>query len=189
MRRGTIGGVALAAVLALGACGGGGTTAKSPTSTTQPEFDNASWDKAGPEPSTSAKMVCEREARDDIAASLGVKAARVTKPAWVRADHLLSCSYVYPRGKIVLTVKELSTGRETTAYFDSLLRKYRRTQKLNGLGQGAWILANGDVVVRKDYKVLLVDVTGIPADFAPTMGRSDVALNVAAVIMSCWVGA
>ena len=46
-------------------------------------------------------------------------------------------------------------------------QKYGTTQELNGLGQGAWVLKNNDVVVRKDYKVLLVDVTGIPADFAP----------------------
>jgi hypothetical protein len=43
--------------------------------------------------------------------------------------------------------------------------------------------------VRKDYKVLLVDVTGIPGNFAPAMRRSDVAVSIASVIMSCWTGA
>ena len=43
--------------------------------------------------------------------------------------------------------------------------------------------------MRKDYKVLLVDVTKIPADFAPAMTRSDVALNIGVAIMGCWTGA
>jgi hypothetical protein len=41
----------------------------------------------------------------------------------------------------------------------------------------------------KDYKVLLVDVHGIPQNFVPAMTRSDVATNVATAIMSCWAGA
>ena len=43
--------------------------------------------------------------------------------------------------------------------------------------------------MRKDYKVLLVDVAGIPADFVPSMTRSDVALNIGVAIMGCWTGA
>ena len=68
-------------------------------------------------------------------------------------------------------------------------KKYGTTQKLIGLGQGAWILKNNDVVVRKDYKVLLVDVQGIPPTFAPAMTRSDVATNIGVAIMGCWTGA
>jgi hypothetical protein len=96
---------------------------------------------------------------------------------------------VYPRGRIVLSVKELSNGTETTNYFESVKRKFGETQDLKGLGQGASVLKNGDVVVRKDYKVLLVDVTGIPERLVPAMRRSDVAISVAAVIMECWTGA
>ena len=64
-------------------------------------------------------------------------------------------------------MKELSSEKETTAYFESVKKKYGLTQQLNGLGQGAWILKNNDVVVRKDYKVLLVNVQGIPPSFRP----------------------
>ena len=67
-------------------------------------------------------------------------------------------------------------------------RKYGAVQDLK-IGQGASLLRNGNLVVRKDYKALLVDVTGIPANMIPAMKRSDVAINVAAVIMSCWTGA
>ena len=187
MRKSSILGYALVAIFALGACGSSGSGAQSP-STTNP-FANASWEKAGPNPSISAKMVCSKEAQDDMAATLGIEAKSVTEPTWVRKDHLYSCTYVYPRGKLVLTVKELSNEAETTDYFESIVRKYGTTQDLKGMGQGAWVLENGDVVVRKDYKVLLVDVTGIPERFAPAMGRSDVSVSIGAVIMGCWTGA
>ena len=36
---------------------------------------------------------------------------------------------------------------------------------LESLGQGAFQTTNGSVVVRKDWKVLLVDDTGLPAQF------------------------
>ncbi len=189
MRKGVVGAVCIVSVLALAACGSsGGKTGGSATSTTNP-FENASWDKAGPSPSVSAKMVCSTEARNDIAAALGIKAKQVTRPTWVRKSHLYSCDYVYPRGKIKLTVKELSSGDETTAYFDQVKQRYRAVQELPGLGQGAAVLRNGNVAVRKDYKTLLVDVSGIPANLVPAMKRSDVAINIAAVIMSCWTGA
>jgi len=188
VRRSSIVGCVLAAALALGACGSSGSGAQSPTSTTNP-FVNASWEKAGPNPSISAQMICSGEARKDLDATLLLKANKVTKPKWVREGHLYSCAYVYRRGKIVLSVKELSSGAETTNYFESIKRKYGTSDELNGLGQGAWVLKNSDVVVRKDYKVLLVDVTGIPERLVPAMRRSDVAISVASVIMSCWTGA
>jgi len=193
MRRSIIVAMVVSAGLTLAACGssGGGGVASNttPSTTSANEFSSPSYDKAGPNPSKSAKMVCTKEARAEIAANLGKKETSVTPPKWVRAEHLYSCTYVYPRGRITLVVKELSSADETTAYFDSVKTKYGVTQQLNGLGQGAWILRNNDVVVRKDYKVLLVDVAAIPADFAAAMTRSDVALNIGVAIMGCWTGA
>jgi hypothetical protein len=180
-------GLSIVLLCALAACGSSGKTGGAPTTTSNP-FENASWDKAGPNPSVSAKMICSTEARNDIASALGIAAKKVTKPTWDRKDHLYACDYVYPRGKVGLTVKEMSSGDETTAYFDRVKAKYGAAQKLE-IGQGAWLLRNSDLVVRKDYKVLLVDVTRIPANLIPAMKRSDVAINVAAVIMSCWTGA
>jgi hypothetical protein len=181
----------LVGVFALSACGSSGSTSSAPTSTTNP-FENASWERATPNPSTSAKMICANEAREEIGATIGREPSRITKPHWDRAHHIYSCTYVFPRGKFTLSVKEMSSGTETTKYFDSVIAKYGKTQDLKGLGQGAWVLKNGDVVVRKDYKVLLVDTAGIPSGvgkFAQAMRRSDVAISVAAVIMSCWTGA
>ena len=64
-----------------------------------------------------------------------------------------------------------------------------KKETITFLAQGAFVAPNDDVVVRKDYKVLLVDVHGISQQFIPAMSRSDVAKNVAAAIMSCWTGA
>ncbi|MGO9875298.1 MAG: hypothetical protein ACLPVY_16010 [Acidimicrobiia bacterium] len=194
MRRYTVVALALAGVLALGACSSGGsgkaatTTAPATSATGVDQLSSSSWEVAKPTPSTSAQMVCQKEAREEIASSLGVTETRVTTPTWDVAEHLYSCTYVYPTGTITLSVKELSNEAETTAYFDSIEHKYGTTQPLIGLGQGAEILQNSDVVVRKDYKVLLVDVQDLPANFIPLMGRSDVATNIAAVIMGCWSG-
>jgi hypothetical protein len=178
----------LVAVGVFAACGSSSKTASTGTTTVE-QFSSPSYEKAKPSPSKSAKQVCQDEARNDISVALGIRETRVTTPTWLRADHLYSCTYVYPQGQFTLHVKEMSSAAETTAYFDSILRKYRSTQKLTGLGQGAWILKNNDVVVRKDYKVLLVDVQKLPATFGLRMTRSDVATNVAVVIMGCWTGA
>jgi hypothetical protein len=128
------------------------------------------------------------EARDEIAASLLRPATRVTKGQWDKSHHLYACTYVYPNGQMTLSVKELSNGTQTTNYFNGLVAKYGKAQPLS-IGQGGWLLKNGNVVVRKDYKVLLVDDTKIPPMFAQLMKRSDVGISVASVIMSCWTGA
>jgi len=180
--------LAAASALVLAACGGSSPSSTPTTSAVQ--LSNASWEKAGPTPSASAKMICQKEAREEIAASLSVTETRVTTPTWV--DHTYACTYVYPKGRITLSVKEFVGEQGTTAYFDGLIHKYGTTDSLKGLGQGAWELKNDDVVVRKDYKVLFVDVSGVPAGngaFVPVMQRSDVAVNIATTIMGCWTGA
>lgn len=142
---------------------------------------------AGPNPSTSAKMVCGRETQRELANTLGVSTVSPITPTWV--DHVYSCRYVYANGAIALSVKEVSNRAQTTAFFDMLGQQLGRTGALNGLGQGAFTSTNGDVVVRKDYKVLLVDVSGLPAQFGvPATSSADIAVTVADVIMGCWSG-
>jgi hypothetical protein len=183
---------ALAACVALGACGTNSAAPKALTTTTPDttvaQLSSSTWETAKPTPSRSAQMVCQAEAQNEIASSLGVTATRVTHPTWDKADHVYSCTYVYPKANITLSVKEMSSEQETTAYFDSIEHLYGKVQDLIGLGQGAAILKNNDVVVRKDYKVLLVDVHDVPAAFIALMSRSDIATNISAVIMGCWSG-
>jgi hypothetical protein len=178
------------------ACGSSAKPGASPSSST------AATSPAGPttsvhiakvaskDPSVSAKMICETEAQDDIYQSAtGVKTIAAFKPTWV--DHVYSCDYVYPGGaKMTLSVKEVSNVEETTNYFDSLVAKLGKTREIPGLGQGAFQVRDGSVVVRKDFKILLIDVTKLPAEFGvPSDKRGDVAINVAETIMTCWVGA
>ena len=180
--------VSLVAVLALGACGSSGSAKSSPTTAGQNgQPASVTYPPAGPNPSVSAKMICQTEAQKDIADAIEVKTTSISKPTWV--DHVYSCTYNYAHGAITLSVKEVSSAAETTAYFNSLAKKYGKRQNINGLAQGAFIALNDDVIVRKDYKILLVDVKGIAENFEPAMPRVEVAENIASVIMSCWTGA
>jgi hypothetical protein len=166
--------------LLLAACGGSGGSST----------PRATLEVAGPKPSATASMVCEKEARDDIASAVEIDAARVTAPRWDAAGHVLSCTYLYPRGaKMVLTVKELSSVDETNAFYDGEAARLGRTRSLE-IAQGAFRTTDGSLVVRKDYKVLVIDVSGLPSRFGPSASdRGTFAVNVATQIMSCWVGA
>ena len=136
-------------------------------------------------------MVCTTEAQNELADALGMKPTSVTKPVW--KDHVYSCTYVYPKGSFGLAVKELVSDKATTDYFNAQKQRLGVQENLFGFaGQGAFIAKNDDVVVRKDYKVLLVDVKKVPkgtGTFVPAMVRPDIATNIASVIMNCWPGA
>jgi hypothetical protein len=141
----------------------------------------------GRNPSASAKMICAQEAITDVAQGLGVSTTGVTTPTWV--DHVYSCQYQYANGVISLAVKELANKKQTTRYFNSLAKVLGRSHERISLGQGAFLTRNGSVVVRKDYKVLEVDISKLPTQFGnPPQKPTDVALGVAATIMGCWTG-
>jgi hypothetical protein len=131
-------------------------------------------------------MVCAHEAVSEINSALGEKAT-VTKPTWV--DHRYSCQYGYPTGSMAVSVKELSSWTQTKQYFNSLATTMGKARDLPGLGQGAFQTTDGAVVVRKDWKVLLVDPAGLPAQFGiPPTSSGDVAVTVGDVILGCWAG-
>jgi len=140
-------------------------------------------------PSASAKMICAHETQTDIAAVLGVHTTQPVVPTWT--NHLYSCRYTYHSAVMVLSVKELSGKTQTDGYFTSLARRLGQAQRPLAISRGAFFTTrNLSVVVRKDYKVLLVDVSGLPAHFGvPPYTRADVAIKVAATIMDCWTGA
>ena len=142
---------------------------------------------AGKYPSTISKMVCRPEAQHEIAAALDVTPVQVSTPTWV--DDLYSCRYQYTNGVIALSVKELSSWAETLDYFHEQGGRFGNTGSLANLGQGAFSETDGSVVVRKDWKVLIVDVTGLPAQFGvPPTSSGDIAVTVADVILGCWSG-
>jgi hypothetical protein len=142
---------------------------------------------AGKFPSAISKEVCHSEAQHDIAEALGVKPVRISTPTWI--DDLYSCRYEYSNGVMTLSVKELSSWSQTLAYFHGLGTQFGNARSLGNLGQGAFSENDGSVVVRKDWKVLTVDITGLPDQFGvPATSSGDIAVTVADVILGCWAG-
>jgi hypothetical protein len=141
---------------------------------------------AGALPSDISKMVCSPKAQSEIAQTLGVQAS-VSTPTWV--NHAYSCRYRYPDGDFVLTVKELSSWPQTFSYFTSVGRAQGHGGSIPNIGQGAYKTDSGGAVVRKDWKVLTVDTSGLPAQFGrPPTSRGDVAVTIADLILACWAG-
>lgn len=140
-------------------------------------------------PSVSAKLICAHETQTELAAVFGVPTTQPVVPTWT--NHLYSCRYTYHNGVIALSLKELSSKTETDSYFTSLARRLGQAQRPRALDRGVlFTTKNHSVVVRKDYKVLLVDISGLPAQFgAPPFSRANIALAVAATILDCWTGA
>lgn len=137
-------------------------------------------------PAAATSMICRSEAHNEIDGAVGVQAT-VLSPVW--RDHLYSCTYKYPSGSMGLSVKELPDLTQTGAYYRQLEARMGEAGAVPNLGQGAFRTTNGSVVVRKDSKVLLVDVAGLPAEFGqPPMTSGNVALTVADVILACWSG-
>ena len=171
--RARLGLAVLAVVLGIAGCGSVKASAESPK-------------PAGTSPSAISRMVCAKEASGEIAEVVGAKAS-LTSPTW--ADHLYSCGYRYREGTMVLSVKELSSWTQTYAYFDELAKTLHKTAPVKGLGQGAFVVGDGSVVVRKDWKILLVDISGLHGMVgSPPYSRDTVALDAAAVILGCWSG-
>lgn len=159
-------------------CGSGSKTASGPTADPPKP--------AGALPSNISKQVCESQARAQIASALGETAA-VSEPTWV--DHLYACRYGYPTGSMTLSVKELSSWAQTLSYYRSLQSSMGKSRDLEGIGQAAFQTTDGSMVVRKDWKVLLADISGLPGQFGvPPTSSGAVAVTVADVILGCWAG-
>ena len=138
-------------------------------------------------PSEIAAMVCASEVQQDVAEALRIAAVRVETPSW--KDRVYACRYVYPNGSFVVSVKELTSALQTSTYYESLEAKMGNAQNIGTLGQGAFITTNGSVVVRKDFKVLLVDNSALPARMSsPPLTPGNVAMLVAKAIIDCWTG-
>jgi hypothetical protein len=178
-RRACLGLAILVAGLGIVSCSSPSTSTSSTTLAAAPQ-------PAGASPDEIARMVCTGKAAGEIAEVVGAKAS-VTAPAWT--DHLYSCGYVYTEGTMVLSVKELSSWAQTYAYFGNLAQTMHKTAAVKGLGQGAFVVRDGSVVVRKDWKVLVVNISGLHGNIgSPPNSPSEVALLVAAVILGCWSG-
>jgi hypothetical protein len=165
--------------ISLAACGGSNTSSSTtPTSALLVTY--------GKDPTQSAKMICAPEAQSEIDAALGVPTTAVTPPTWV--DHVYSCTYEYANGSFTMSVKEFPTIRATVDYYDAQKPKHPIAQLLE-LGQDGFVSRDTTAVVRKDNKVLMVDVSKLPAHFGtPPENHAAVSAAIATVILGCWTG-
>jgi hypothetical protein len=140
----------------------------------------------GDQPTASAQMVCGADGQTALNTALNLTGLTVTTPTWV--DHLYSCTYEYPTGSFNLSVKELPTIAATVDYFTALKAKATGAQQL-ALGQDGFTGADGTSVVRKDNKVLVVDVTKLPAQFgSPPQTHLQASTTIAVALLGCWTG-
>jgi hypothetical protein len=90
---------------------------------------------------------------------------------------------------MVLSIAELPDQAATTAYYTAAQRNLPNATPEQVLGQQGFAGPDGSMYVRKDFKVLHVDVSALPDRVGPRpYSRADAAFTVAAVIMSCWTG-
>lgn len=142
----------------------------------------------GPRPSVSARMICRHESVAAIA-SQSVGEPTVTAPTATWSHHRYTCTYRYTDGTMVLWVQELPSLAATTAYMAGVARARGDAQRIANVGQGSFATTDGSTVSRKDNKVLVVDVHGLPATFGtPPVSRADIALSVTQLIFACWRG-
>jgi hypothetical protein len=88
-----------------------------------------------------------------------------------------------------MSVREMSSWAQTYAYFDGLKKTLGDTGAVGNLGQAAFQTTGGSMIVRKDWKVLEVNIAGLPAEFGkPTTPRADISYTVADIILGCWAG-
>jgi hypothetical protein len=138
-------------------------------------------------PSPQAEMVCAPEAQEDVQNLIGVVATKVGPIQY--ANHTTTCRYVYPNGSFTLVVQDLPNDITTTRTYDALAGKLGKTDTIDLPGAQAFSTTDGSVVLRRDTKVMLVDVTQLPATFGnPPSPRADAARLIMKAVLNCWVG-
>lgn len=138
-------------------------------------------------PSPEATMICDAEVQEDLAATLRVQPSKPPTSTW--RDHLFTCTYTYSTGTMVLSVMELADDPAAIAYYAAKRKSFATTTSHRIDDQDGFSGPNGSVFVRKDAKVLHVDISRLPARFGqPPFPRAIAALNVATTIMGCWTG-
>jgi hypothetical protein len=131
-------------------------------------------------------MICADEAQEDLAGVLAVN-AKVSTPKW--RDRIYSCTYRYPTGSFNISVTELPKIALAKAEFLRLAADPSVTQPDLHMADGAFLRGDGSIAVRTDRRILEIDPTNLPMQFAKLkLSRPDVAQAVATTILRCWKG-
>jgi hypothetical protein len=113
-----------------------------------------------------------------------MKTVRSVRPTWKRG--IYSCDFVYELGATAnVSERELPSVEAARAYYDGLATRLGKTRQVL-VGEEAFATANGSFVVRSRNKVLVVDVSKLPVDFASRNGRADYAQTLAEIILNEW---
>jgi hypothetical protein len=138
-------------------------------------------------PSVSARMICAGEAPAEVVKALGV--GLDGDPAAVWSAPVYTCTYTTSSGVLVLSVRELTSVAQTGAYFRSARSAAASPEDFGEAGDAAFATADGSVFVRKDAKVLYVDMSRMSGFVGqPPLPRATAGIRVAQVIMGCWTG-
>jgi hypothetical protein len=139
------------------------------------------------QPPALAVMVCGDEVRGDIAEVLTLSPPPATSSTW--RNQVYTCTYQLPMGPLVMTVKESADDKAALSYFQAYRQLIGSTVDVAGLGEHAYRTPGGNVGLVKDNITLAVDATRLPARFgAQGQKRTDLAYEVASVILGCWTG-
>lgn len=138
-------------------------------------------------PPAAAKMVCSDEIRGEVADALNV--ASVPAPASAWADHVYTCTYPLPVGRLALSVTVFPSTTAARDQLDKRRGQLDATAQEPGLGEQAYSAAPGTVIALKDNMLLTVDATGLANDLGGTHEtRLDLARVIAAGVFNCWTG-
>lgn len=137
-------------------------------------------------PSPQAAMVCQPEAQQEVQDLIGVAPTKVGPIQY--ADHTSTCRYDYANGSFALVVQDLPNELVTTNTYEALADKLGRVDRIALPDADAFSTTNGSVVLRRDTKVMLVDVAQLPATFGePPSKRTDAARLIMKAVLNCWV--
>lgn len=174
---------------------GAATTAATATSTTEPVSGTMAPGMVMPDgsvmgaakPPALAVMVCGDEVRGDITKVLALPSQPATASTWV--DQLYTCTYRLPMGPLVLSVKQAANATAAHDYYTASRNRMGSTVDTAGLGTYAYRTPGGVVGLVKDNFTLTVDATGLPPQFGSQgQKRTDLAYEVASVVLGCWTG-
>jgi len=178
------GGLAALAVLLAGC---GGQPAAPSGSPTGPSVGPAVVTALPDAPSPQAEMVCAPEAQQDIQDLIGVVPTAVGPIQY--ANHTSTCRYAYPNGAFTLVVQDLPNDITTTRTYEALAGKLGKIDSIDLPDAQAFTTNDGSIVLRRDTKVMLVDVTQLPGTFgSPPSPRADAARLIMKAVLNCWVG-
>jgi len=138
-------------------------------------------------PSPQAEMVCAPEAQQDIQNLIGVVPTAVGPIQY--ANHTSTCRYAYSNGAFTLVVQDLPNDLTTARTYEALAGKLGKVDRIDLPDAEAFTTNDGSIVLRRDTKVMLVDVTQLPGTFgSPPSPRADAARLIMKAVLNCWVG-